>query len=545
MDISTLLADPAAIQIQYFASEPDSITLVVKSVQSQPCCPKCGQPSSSLHSNYQRTVADLPWHGVAIKLQLHTRKFRCKNTLCPQKVFCERLPKVVAAYARKTVRLNSVLTLLAFALGGQAGSRTSSALSLTVSGDTLLRRIRQAPSPQFTDPKVLGVDDWAKRKGQNYGTILVDLERHSPIDLLPDREAETLAAWLKEHPSVEVIARDRSGAYADGARLGAPNAVQVADRWHLMKNITEAVERVVQNRNSCLRDAAGVVRQLQACSASAMIASTPTTMLSSHNGQSSQKSRQQRHNRYCEVMKLRKQGRSVLSIARRLKMSRMTVYKYIGADCFPERAQSRPRGSKLDEYLSYIHRRFAEGCDNATQIWREVVTRGYKGKEAMVRRYVRRLRTRVNGLSSTEEIKAGRIETAFPVPSARRAAWWLIKDEKELKEEEKEFVAQLTRLSPEIEQAKVMAESFRKMVVERDEKALESWIGEAGASGIKEIVGFAEGLTRDKEAVAGGLRLAWSNGQTEGQINRLKMLKRQMYGRANFDLLRARVLHKV
>lgn len=260
MNVTTLLADPAAISLSCFVSELNSITMVVRSIQPKPRCPRCGQPSSSLHSHYTRTVADLPWHGVAIKLQLHTRKFRCHGELCMQKVFCERLPKVVAAYGRKTVRLNEALTLLSFALGGQAGARTARRLGLFVSGDTLLRRIRRFPVAPPSTPRVLGVDDWAKRKGQTYGTILVDLEKREPIELLPDSEAETLAQWLKAHPGVQIIARDRSGAYAQGAQQGSPHAQQIADRWHLLRNLTEAVERVLQSRQTRLHSAAGVVQ---------------------------------------------------------------------------------------------------------------------------------------------------------------------------------------------------------------------------------------------------------------------------------------------
>jgi transposase len=253
LDITTLLADPTAINIRYLISQPQAITVVVQTVQSQPRCPKCQQPSTSFHSHYQRRVADLPWHGIAIKLQLHTRKFRCCNQRCMQRGFCERFPEVVNASARKTVRLDAALTLLAFALGGEAGARTACRLLSTVSGDTLLRSIRRASKAEVPTPKVLGVDDWAKRKGHSDGTILVDLERHRPIDLLPDRESATLSAWLIAHPGIKMVSRDRSQTDAAGITEGAPHAIQVADRFHLLMNVRQLLEKFLLRQTRQLR----------------------------------------------------------------------------------------------------------------------------------------------------------------------------------------------------------------------------------------------------------------------------------------------------
>ncbi len=372
MDITTLLADPAAINLNLLVSEKGSITLIVRTVQPHPGCPKCGQASTSLHSHYQRTVADLPWHGVTIKLQLNTRKFRCQNDLCSQKVFCERLPNVVATYARKTVRLTAALQLLAFALGGEAGARTAQGLNLKISGDTLLRYIRRYSLPSAPIPVVLGVDDWAKRKGKTYGTILVDLERHKPVELLADREAKTLAAWLTAHPGIEVISRDRAEAYADGGKQGAPQAVQVADRWHLLKNLSEAVERSLQSRCRRLSDAAEAIRQTQMTASSAVIEAGLTTMLSSREDHQIAQNRKRRLARYHEVKRLDEQGMSILGIVQTFKMSRMTVYRYLRSEGFPERARRTQCGGCLEEYLPLIHQRFAAGCDNAMQLWREV-----------------------------------------------------------------------------------------------------------------------------------------------------------------------------
>lgn len=254
MNANTLLADPNAIEIEKFVSFDDKILIVVRTRKKTANCPKCNQPSSSLKTRYCRQLADLPWHGIAIRLELHTRKFRCRNEICLQKVFCERLPKVVAPHARRTVRLNETLTLLAFALGGRDGARASAKLNIPVGKDTLLRAVRcRMNGSMITHPpvKVLGVDDFAFRKGCTYGTILVDLERRRPVDLLPDRTAKTLTEWLKSHPEIEVVSRDRLTVYAEAARTGASQAAQVADRWHLLKNLSDLVERFFVN-NHCL-----------------------------------------------------------------------------------------------------------------------------------------------------------------------------------------------------------------------------------------------------------------------------------------------------
>ena len=337
-------------------------------------------------------------------------------------------------------------------------------MALKVSPDTLLRRVRRAARSGLPTPKVLGVDDWAFRRNKSYGTILVDLELRQVIDVLNDRDAQTLSDWLSKHPGVEIISRDRATAYAEAARTAAPSATQVADRWHLLKNLTEALERVLQSRSSSLRAAASVIRQAQINSSPAVIEAGPVTMLSSRNGKEGVESRKQRYARYKRVMRMYRRGNSIRPIGNVMQISRMTVYKYIRADCFPERAVSRPRGSALNKYLPYIHRRFGEGCDNATGIWREIVEQGYKGKEAIVRRYVGRLRERVKGLSTTEQVKLEGFESTFRDPSPRSTAWWLLKEERDLKEDERAFVDQLNRLCPEMVKVRELGQSFQKMI---------------------------------------------------------------------------------
>ncbi|MBS1797386.1 MAG: ISL3 family transposase [Acidobacteria bacterium] len=386
MNVSTLLADPNAVELVSFISNPNSITIVIRTNQSAGSCPLCHHLSRSRHSSYVRKVADLPWHGVAISLLLHTRKFRCRNELCIRKVFCERLPKVVRVYARKTVRCNDALTWLAFALGGEAGARTAGRLNLTASGDTLLRRIRQRSlktSDQSESPRVLGVDDFAFRRGHRYGTILVDLEKRKPIDLLPDREAETLKVWLAAHPGIEIVSRDRSGAYADGVRRGAPQAKQVADRWHLLKNATEVLEKTIDRNRRSLKRSLFETEAVVPPEAPSEITpavpdqTRPPCPLSPYH--------EERKELYDLVKTMQRQGLTINQIRLQLNRHHTTIARFYRAAEYP--LTTRPRGSRLIRpFQEYLRARWAEGCHNAKELFLELSEQGYRGSALTVRR---------------------------------------------------------------------------------------------------------------------------------------------------------------
>lgn len=539
----TLLPKVPGLQLENVAIDEKTVSLSVASTRPAASCPVCGHKTARLHSHYRRTVADLPWGGCSVRLSLLVRKFRCSTPECPRRIFAERLASVVEPYARKTTRLHKILRLVGFALGGEGGARLLWRLGMRTSPSTLLRYVRGSPSVVPPPPNAVGIDDWAFRRGHHYGTIVVDLERHEVIDLLEDREAGSVFAWLKRHPEIRIIARDRGGAYAEAATKGAPQAVQVADRWHLLKNATEVVQRFVERNHAVLGQAAQRVMQTQRIDASVAESPRSISMLSSREEErGSLERRQKRYARYREVMQLHRQGVSERAIARALSINRATVRKFIGAGAFPERASHKRAGSILDPYIPYIHRRWAEGCENAIQLWREIEALGYGGKAAMVRRYARHLRSRLR--DSTPEQRAAFLADAktFKAPSTRRATWWLLGSTEDLDKEQWAFVEQLCRLCPQMDPVRELSRGFRKMVSERRPEELDAWLDAAESSEVAEIENFARALRRDYKAVGAALEYEWSSGQVEGQINRLKLIKRQMYGRASFDLLRQRVL---
>lgn len=426
MDPATLLADPETIRLKKIVPDHSSLTLVAQTTRPQAECPRCYRPSTRVHSYYTRAVADLPWHGVAVRLHLRTRRFRCKNSLCTKRVFCERLPGVVAHYGRKTVRLDDALRLIGLLLGGETGARATVKLAMATSPDTLLRRVRASVKPCAPTPRVLGVDDFAFRRGRRYGTILVDLEKRRVIDLLADREAATLSVWLKAHPGVEVVSRDRSPTYAAAINEGAPAALQVADRFHLLMNVREALEKVMTRQNRLLRS-----------QSLAAPASTATT-------------------------------------------------------------------AENDAYA---------GC---------------------------RLRLQPH-LQRAKRVRRRKASPRLRLPSAREASWMLLRPEG-LTDEQQKTAELLSRLSPEVGRAQQLALSFIEVVKERDADGLRGWLVNAQRSEVAEFITFANGITADLRAVRAALEYEWSQGQVEGQVHRLKLIKRQMYGRGKLDLLRARVL---
>jgi transposase len=343
------------------------LTVRVTSTQALVHCPVCRVPTRRVHRRDGRTLADLPWGPWRVVRHLQVRKFFCTHGRCPRRIFPERLAPLVAPWARRTQRLAPWLAHLGVALGGAAGRRLGQRLGVTVSGQTLLRTVRRRPLPSLATPQIRGVDDVAFRKGQTYGTVLIDLEGHRPVAVLPDREAETVAAWLRAHPGLEVIARDRSKAYARGMRQGAPAATQVADRFHLLQNLAETLAHVCSRQRAALKAVHEALRHSVASPPDGAVATpvpgplTPTLVQAKAT-----RRRAQRVARYEPVWTLRPQGCSGEAMARQLGMGRTTGCRYLPAPTFPERTGRSDRGrSLLTPYQPYLLKRWHDGCHDA------------------------------------------------------------------------------------------------------------------------------------------------------------------------------------
>jgi transposase len=533
MDPPALLGLPPRLAIESLCRTSTALTVSLVSTSAAARCPQCGANAKRIHSRYQRRVADLPCGGYQVVLRLWVRRFFCPNSACVLRLFAERFAEFVEPYARRTTRLLHALRAIGFTVGGEAAARLTRHLHLPTSASTLLRAIKGL-LPRSTSPvRVLGVDDWAWKKGQRYGTILVDLERHQVIDLLRERSSEGFAQWLWTHQSVEIISRDRGSVYIEGATRGAPHAQQVADRWHLLRNLREALEQLLDRHRSALQ----VVRE----GAAPTPAAKPTparavsaTRVKTANYAERMRRRALSYARYEEAAALHARGLARTEIARRIGVSVRTISRYLAAEQRP-----RKRRSRLEPYLPYLRQRWAEGCHNASQLWRELRVQGFRGTLGYVTTYVWCLR-HPDLLDHPEALQVT-CQTYAP----RKAVWLLLHRPEDLTEHEQADLASILQTAPEVALVYPLAQSFRRLIAhgdpDRDPAGILSWLEEAGAAAAPEIRRFAQGLKQDLNAVLAAFRLPWSQGQVEGQVNRLKTLKRQMYGRAGPLLLQRRL----
>jgi transposase len=536
--------------------EPQAqIVLLISSLQANARCPGCGAPARHVHSHYTRTLADLPWSGYGITWRLRVRKFFCRHPTCPRRIFTERLPGLAAPWARRTLRLTARLLALGLALGGAAGVRLSRSFGLTVSRNTLLRVIRRTPGPALTPPRVLSVDDFALRKRHTYGTILVDLGRRRPLALLPDREAATVARWLEAHPGVEVVVRDRAEAYAEAARLGAPAACQVADRFHLLQNLADTLTQVftahatqLTHLNAQRTATPTPVHDPTGLAAAPTPASVPLAPPPSSTA-AARLARQRRTRRwahYQQVWACHEQGWTLDAIAARVGISRRTVQRYLQSPTFPERQPMHARDcSLLDPYKAALLAGWNSGCRNGAHLFRTIRNQGFQGQYGIVALYVRRMR-QAQGLAPGRRCSPHPLPVVTEAPrrplTPRRATWLVLRPAGRSTDQDHHQLTQLTTQAPELAEALALAQDFASLVRQRQPAHLEPWLVRAATSSLPPFRRFAKGLRADLAAVEAAVTLPWSQGPIEGQINRLKMLKRQMFGRARLDLPARRFL---
>jgi transposase len=533
MEETSLLSLPEGMRIEQIQITENGLVIAVVATSSTSCCPLCSEASSSLHCHYRRVLRDAPCAGRQVQLLLTVRKFSCRNSYCPRKVFAERLPDFVEPWARTTIRYSEQITSIGLATCGKGGVRLAARLGIQTTRQTILRRIMDLPDSSPGVILFLGIDDFAFRRGCRFGTILVNLESRRVVDLLPDREVETSAAWMRQQLDLMVVSRDRGGTYASAAAQGAPQATQCADRFHLLKNLREDLEGLLAHHL-----AAQCKRQTQATEGALapVWQSKRATRSSPKLERLQQARREERLAHYEQVIALRKLGMSQAAIAQQVGIGASTVQSWLAAGTFPER-KPREQTSHLDRYLPYLILRWEDGCHNIAGLFRELVEQGYQGSYESVRDNLVRL------LPAGRKNEASSSSKASPLPTSRQAAFLFLRRPEKLQVEEQETLVKLRQINQEVDRAYDLVQQFAQMLRSRTGEHLDAWLAQVENSKLPELQSFASGIEKDKDAVRAGLTWWMSNGMVEGHVTKLKLIKRTMYGKAGFPLLRKRVLH--
>jgi transposase len=489
------------------------IAMTVRSATPEGCCPDCGRRSARVHSRYTRRLLDLPSHGRMVELRVAARRFRCPDRACPRHTFSERLDgRIAPGWARRTARLEDLVHRLGIVLGGRPAASLARRLMLPVSKDTLLRVVRRRVVTTEPGARIIGIDEWAWRRGQRYGTIICDLERRRVLDLLPDREPATVRAWLSFRPGIRVVARDRAGGYAGAIAAAAPLAVQVADRWHLMENASATFLQAVRSEMGPIRRAlgAGVIDP-------ALLSATERLQ---HEGYL------RRREENSAIRAMASAGTAIKEIARRTGRSRKLVRAALrNADD----EVFRSRQNSLAPWFVALDEAWSAGCRNGAELWRCLRGQGFGGSLRVVGEWATRRRRSEQADGAVAE----------RLPPARVIARAMLSSRSRLTAAEAVMVAAIEAAVPRLSTARALVDRFHSMVRGRTPDTLHDWVAEATTS---MVAAFGRGISADLAAVKAALTEAWSNGPTEGNITRLKLLRRQVYGRGKLDLLRARLI---
>ncbi|HEV7380548.1 MAG TPA: ISL3 family transposase [Dyadobacter sp.] len=529
---------PANVQLRADSiyAESGVIYIDTSAYQGYSVCPVCNRKSGKIHSRYCRTLLDLPISGHLSKVKLKARKYFCDNTECPRKVFTERFDYQIKPYCRRMIRSNDLLVRMGIELGGNTGSATSRSVGIPVSPSTILRLIKRLEvQSKIITSGVIGIDDWAFKKGKTYGTVIVDLERKEVVDLLPDRESGTLTEWLKGHPEIRIVSRDRYGPYALGVKAGAPNAIQVADRFHLLMNLADATKRMLQSKGKELREIFTLYNDT-AAETSDLVNSESLLQNTTERISTTAHISIDKQHKFDIVKDLYSKGISIRKIARNVQLTRATVKRYTTMQQLVKR-QSRST-TNLDAFIDFLSQQDNRG-KTYRELHRTITAMGFNGKYTQfccnMKEIYAKQPYRKPGPASPILVKTW---------SPTRLSHMLYLEADELKkDDDKVFLKLLLEKCPQIRQAEKLVKGFKKLFIEKQDGMLKNWIEQVLKSdcGLKH---FAKNLVKDYDAVNNAVTTTISNGQVEGQVNRIKNIKRKMYGKASFQLLRKMVLAK-
>lgn len=539
MEVPVTLALPGEMEITEIETIDDIFTITAHSTRIYPCCPLCNTPAQRFHSHYIRRITDLPSGGNRVCLQVLVRKCFCDVSTCARKIFAECLIPFVKPLARVTTRLFQVVQAIGLATGGMLGARLAERLGIRTSWMTVLRRIMALPVGPVENILEIGVDDFAFRRGHNYGTILVDMISHKVIDVLPDRKSETVAAWMGEHPEITLVSRDRGGDYATAARLGAPQAIQVADRFHLAKNLSEIAEVVLARLRPEIRQA---VQSEEIIQEDGFILADWKPKSEAEELQAHLARREERRDCYQHMMQLYEQGLPLKDIARRLGVTKRTIqnWRQKGA---PYEQPRRKRSSCFDPYAERAVALVQTGTSSSLQVWQALRAQGFRGSYNTVHRFLETLPGHVKQRRGNMELSKAVPEHPLHHFKAREAVWLFMREPLDLDEKEQSILQALLQANPTAHTLYQLVQEFLTLLRQRKGEGLDDWLEKAKVSQIGEFSRIVNSIERDKAAVQAGMTVPQNNGLVEGKVNKLKLLKRMMYGRAAFPLLRQRVLH--
>ena len=531
--IEFLLPRFAAVVVDGVEQHADLVTFRVRAKAGAATCSGCGRRSTRVHARYRRVLDDVPLCGRHVRISVLVRRFKCVNAHCPQATFSEQVAGLTTPFARRTPPLTGRLTDIALALAGRPGARLASRLAMPCCRDVLIRLIRAQPLPDAGRIEVLGVDDFAIRRRHTYNTVLLDMDSHRPVDVLPGREAGTLAAWLRRHPEIEIICRDRAGAYAEGACIGAPQAFQIADRFHLWKNLCEAAEKTLAAYHGCQ------------CRAAARATAPETNPDVPTFGSAGVPTRtyalaERTRARFDAVHACLGRGLSRNATARELNLDIQTVRRFANATHVEQllgKVEHRP--TALDPYVDLVNQRWNEGITNARAIFAEAATLGFTGTERTVQRYLNPLRPGGNGRHRGQGSPA---PTTPAVHKPRHVTRALLTHPDHLTARDALILATVTARCQHLQALHGHIRTFAALMSERRGHELPTWLQDVDSDDLPTLHSFANGIRHDLSAVINGLVSQYNSGAVEGNVTRIKRLKRNGYGRANFDLLKAQIL---